>query len=570
MCSELCSECRPRRSQAAARWVLSSLALLVLAVIAVALPTVAHALDCNAALNYHIQSGPNFGLIGDTERLEITVGTGTITGGATNKMSIARTHFFLDCAGGTLTTAGCTDEGAVVKFVGNIGDVSAGCKDSGGNPIGVTTTHAANSDSPNEVIFTFFAIPANTATTLRLPANTGTVDHTLACAFQFDIQIEARSGDATPNTISEGLTVRSATLDAQCDNTLTPDVAQPGALPLCPICNDNNACTTDTCNQTTGVCSNPPITCNDNNACTTDTCNPADGCHFTPITCDDNNPCTDDSCNSATGCVFTPNSACLTGCPNANPLLGAATDCTVLQSDARKVSVTGPAGQIQGDVCIGAGGKLEMSGGNFILGDVHFEDHINCGGCTTGPTGRVRGANGTSGTVDVNATLVGNAIDDCETFASNHGPASCTENFPGPSPGTLTGTQTITRAPGLHIICVTDVNVGGGQLITLAGTGPGTQYIFVVTGQFKIDGGKIKAGANVTPADIAYNVVGTGDKVAFTGGGGGPGCCKAEIDGTLVAIDRQIALAPGLINGQLCSDQTMDLVSGSGVHCPTP
>lgn len=70
-------------------------------------------------------------------------------------------------------------------------------------------------------------------------------------------------------------------------------------------CNDNNACTQDSCDPNTGTCVFTPIVCNDNNACTTDSCNPAVGCVFTPIVCNDNNPCTTDSCNPATGCVFT-------------------------------------------------------------------------------------------------------------------------------------------------------------------------------------------------------------------------------------------------------------------------
>uniref|UniRef100_A0A7S2LU14 subtilisin n=1 Tax=Skeletonema marinoi TaxID=267567 RepID=A0A7S2LU14_9STRA len=46
-------------------------------------------------------------------------------------------------------------------------------------------------------------------------------------------------------------------------------------------CNDGNFCTTDTCNPSTGVCSNTAVTCNDNNACTlNDTCDPAVGCIF--------------------------------------------------------------------------------------------------------------------------------------------------------------------------------------------------------------------------------------------------------------------------------------------------
>jgi hypothetical protein len=126
-------------------------------------------------------------------------------------------------------------------------------------------------------------------------------------------------------------------------------------------CNDNNDCTTDTCNTGTGACvftnntnpcsdgnactsndtcgggtcnAGPPTVCNDNNVCTTDTCNPSTGCVFTnntnpcndgnactngdtcgggtcnggpPAVCNDNNVCTTDTCSPSTGCVFTNN-----------------------------------------------------------------------------------------------------------------------------------------------------------------------------------------------------------------------------------------------------------------------
>jgi len=46
-------------------------------------------------------------------------------------------------------------------------------------------------------------------------------------------------------------------------------------------CDDSNLCTTDTCNPSTGICSNTDVTCNDNNACTlNDTCDPFQGCIF--------------------------------------------------------------------------------------------------------------------------------------------------------------------------------------------------------------------------------------------------------------------------------------------------
>ena len=80
-------------------------------------------------------------------------------------------------------------------------------------------------------------------------------------------------------------------------------------------CNDDNACTTDTCSVVAGVgtCTNTDISssCDDGNECTADSCDPATGCVNTDNSarCNDNNECTADSCVPATGCVNTDNSA---------------------------------------------------------------------------------------------------------------------------------------------------------------------------------------------------------------------------------------------------------------------
>lgn len=68
-------------------------------------------------------------------------------------------------------------------------------------------------------------------------------------------------------------------------------------------CNDNNACTTDTCNA--GTCSHTAVSCDDGNACTDDACDSINGCTHTAHNCDDGNPCTTDTCNPLTGCAHT-------------------------------------------------------------------------------------------------------------------------------------------------------------------------------------------------------------------------------------------------------------------------
>jgi hypothetical protein len=69
------------------------------------------------------------------------------------------------------------------------------------------------------------------------------------------------------------------------------------------ICNDDVACTADSCSEQANGCVAVPndAFCNDANACTADSCSPQNGCVFTPVTaaCDDGNPCTPvDSCVS--------------------------------------------------------------------------------------------------------------------------------------------------------------------------------------------------------------------------------------------------------------------------------
>lgn len=68
-------------------------------------------------------------------------------------------------------------------------------------------------------------------------------------------------------------------------------------------CNDKNVCNgVETCNTGTGRCvAGIPLNCNDDKACTDDTCNPLSGCVFTndnTNTCTDSNLCTTDTCSS--------------------------------------------------------------------------------------------------------------------------------------------------------------------------------------------------------------------------------------------------------------------------------
>ena len=130
---------------------------------------------------------------------------------------------------------------------------------------------------------------------------------------------------------------------ATCDdgNVCTIDDACKGSACLpgaTTSCDDNNPCTTDGCDKLKG-CLNAANTanCDDNSKCTTvDVCKDKACAGSKPPSCDDKNPCTTDSCDTAKGCVNAANTAkCDDGdvctlddaCKGSVCLPGAATSC---------------------------------------------------------------------------------------------------------------------------------------------------------------------------------------------------------------------------------------------------
>ena len=73
-----------------------------------------------------------------------------------------------------------------------------------------------------------------------------------------------------------------------------------------------------------------------------------------------------------TGCAGAPGGGGCPECVAPELELGAAAGCTVLELSTAKVSITGPAGGIHGDICIAPGGSLAMSGDEFLTGTVNL------------------------------------------------------------------------------------------------------------------------------------------------------------------------------------------------------
>jgi hypothetical protein len=242
----------------------------------------------------------------------------------------------------------------------------------------------------------------------------------------------------------------------------------------------------------------------------------------------------------------------------ANPILGAATACTVLETNGAKVDITGPAGGLVGDLCIGPNGKLSMSGDEYIDGAVRL-----AAGATFSNSSHGTPSGGVLKNQDLSAEIAA-----CKAVNDTDWMSQCTQTLTK-----LSGGETITAGAGPNptVVCVGSVNVGS-KGVTLKGPA-GSKLVIVTSGDFKVNGGKIAVASAdpmsfLQPKDVLYVVQGMGGQVAFTGGGGGTGCCKAEADGTLVAYNRKIALSPGRVNGQICSNMNISIVSGSAVQCP--
>lgn len=99
------------------------------------------------------------------------------------------------------------------------------------------------------------------------------------------------------------------TLDA-CDN------ARGGCVhdPYCPddgvVCNGSSVCV-ELSPPFSGVrCLAVPVHCDDDDACTVDSCLEPFGCIHRPVACDDGNPCTTDACDPETGCGHAPIVGC--------------------------------------------------------------------------------------------------------------------------------------------------------------------------------------------------------------------------------------------------------------------
>ena len=157
------------------------------------------------------------------------------------------------------------------------------------------------------------------------------------------------------------------------------------------VCDDNNACTSDSCDPTKGCLFEPNnLPCDDGNACTLgDSCGLVGGkgalciAGKNALNCDDNNPCTTDACDAKLGCSHANNTApcddnnvCTTPdlCKDGKCLPGPDTSC----ADSN-VCTTDNCNPLNGK-CLWSANTLPCDDGNACT----TGDACANGGCTAG------------------------------------------------------------------------------------------------------------------------------------------------------------------------------------------
>src|SRR5262245_27017188 len=129
---------------------------------------------CNARGEISYVGGANFPVPGNTVRIGITLGAGTIQNGT--HVSISAVRLELDCNADNPLGLSCTDDGAVIEYDGNITTTCGVIWSDNGHGTGTL---------PNEVLFT-------PSSPIVIAAGT------TGCEFEFDAKVLTRSGDPTP------------------------------------------------------------------------------------------------------------------------------------------------------------------------------------------------------------------------------------------------------------------------------------------------------------------------------------------------------------------------------------
>ena len=226
--------------------------------------------------------------------------------------------------------------------------------------------------------------------------------------------------------------------------------------------------------------------------------------------------------------------------------LGSAGGYAVLEIGNGNVSLAAapPNGSITGNV--GAAGGNLSDGGNLPINGSVF---LGTGASSSGLSGNV------SGTINTNFDL-SSAISAATTASSQAAALASSGGGVGFSSISEGNNVTLNLAPGVYNL--TNFTLHNGDIVNLEAGG---SYVFNISGSLSLNSAEILDAAGLSPSDVLFNITGT-QGVQFSGGLNN----ESVLDGIILAVNAQVGLTPGAVDGEIISGQNINIASGGSVQ----
>jgi choice-of-anchor A domain-containing protein len=217
----------------------------------------------------------------------------------------------------------------------------------------------------------------------------------------------------------------------------------------------------------------------------------------------------------------------------------------VLGLAGSKIDITNPQTVVMGNVGLDAHAKENFSDGQI---DGHL---IIDATADISHTNNVK-TNGPAQTID--ATPVDAAAIDASNQIAAMTP---TQTIAG-----IRNSMTIASTGHINVIKVNSVQLDGSSALTLRG-GANDYFFINVSGKFAMTGTSSIQLDGVQQSHVIFNVVGTGEQVAFTG--------KSFAQGSFLAVNRDISVSGATVFGQLIGGEGHQIAITSAAHvCGVP
>ncbi len=223
----------------------------------------------------------------------------------------------LPCSGDACHTGSCS-QGKCTNLVAKLCNDNNACTTDSCDPIGGCANKAVGDNTACGVGTKCVQAPVCKAGSCLAPAPVDCGDGNACTTDTCDLQVGC-SWSAVVGACNDG---NACTVGEACAQVVGKGIQCTGGtgIDVAKVCDDKNACTTETCDPSKGcIHSNNTLPCNDNNDCTSGDACLAGSCTGSPNTkCDDGNACTLDKCDPASGtCSWSQAAGAL--CTDNNP-----------------------------------------------------------------------------------------------------------------------------------------------------------------------------------------------------------------------------------------------------------